>query len=596
VGRIPEETIQAIRDRVDIVDLVGRYVSLRQTGRSFKALCPFHAEKTPSFHVHPERQIFHCFGCGAGGNAFGFLMKHENLSFPEVVRVLGRECGVEVPEESGAEAGLGERLREANEVAQRLYRAALQRREGAAARAYLERRGLGSETIERFGLGFAPPGWDATSRALAAAGVSAAVGARAGLLAERERGGHYDRLRDRVTFPIRDVRGTIVGFGGRVVADDQEPKYLNTPESPIFRKREAFYGLPEALEPMRRAGRAIVVEGYFDLLALHRASLGEVVATCGTSLTAEHARNLRRRSREVILFFDGDEAGRRAMDRALTMLLPEGLRVRAVSLPAGDDPDSFLSREGPEALRGAVDAAPAALELAIQHAVARGCSSPWEKADVVGSVVRLLALVPEPVERSEFARRLALLSDTRLSDVDALVRREQRGEDISACEPSGVSVSRRLGPEGRFARRLVRLLINQPDQARRLDPRELSELVEAPPWDRVLSELAEACCSGRPDVALLAERLGGEAGALLLGIAAVDDEATEAGLDPERMLEDTLAGLRERRRARKRRALTRRLSEQSAVDAATLLEEKQRQLEERRASLGLTPHREPGRP
>ena len=433
MGRIPEETIEAIRNRTDIVDLIGRYVSLRQTGRSFKGLCPFHQEKTPSFHVHPERQIFHCFGCGEGGNGFVFLMKHENLSFPEAARSLASLCGIEIPETESepGEAGLLRRLREATAAAQSHYRTELLGAAGQVARAYLEQRGIDLATAQRFGLGYAPDSWDALARALGKAQIPAELGERAGLLAERKSGGHYDRLRGRVTFPIQDVRGDVVAFGGRVLPSaapkpdgDEGPKYLNTPESPLFRKREAFYGLPEALEAIRRSERAIIVEGYFDRIALARAGMPESLATCGTALTPEHARQLRRRTREVVLLFDGDEAGQRAVERSLAILLPEGVRVRAAALPPADDPDSVLARDGAEALRAIVDAAVPAVEAVIRRVSARAHATPWEKSDAVAAVAPLLALVADPVERGEHERQLALAVGVRPEDVKALVRRE----------------------------------------------------------------------------------------------------------------------------------------------------------------------------
>jgi DNA primase len=421
MSRIPDETIQAIRDRIDLVELIGRYVALKSSGRNHKGLCPFHDEKTPSFNVNADRQIFHCFGCGAGGNAFTFLMRHENLTFPEAVRELGRQVGIEVRESDSAEAGLYERLRGVNDAAQAFFREELASPRGAGARAYLAERGLDAESVERFGIGLAPDRWDGLLERLRRAQIPAEASERAGLLVEREGGGHYDRLRGRVTFPIRDARGRVLGFGGRALGAGQEPKYLNSPETPIYRKREVLFGFPGALEPMRRVGRAVVVEGYFDVVALHRAGVGESVATCGTALTAEHARDLRRRTREVVLLFDGDDAGRRATRAALEALLPAGLRVRDAQLPAGDDPDTHLEREGAEALRRLLDEAPPALEAAIADACAGGLSTPWERADAVHAVAPLVALVVDPVERGEFARLLAMRTGVREEDVEAAV-------------------------------------------------------------------------------------------------------------------------------------------------------------------------------
>ncbi|MEB2345204.1 MAG: DNA primase [Deltaproteobacteria bacterium] len=584
MGRIPEETIEAIRNRVDIVDLVGRSVSLRQAGRSFKGLCPFHHEKTPSFHVNPQLGIFHCFGCNAGGNAFAFLMRHDNLTFPEAVRALGRECGIEVPEEhAGAEQGVGRRLREACAVAERFYRASLQSAEGAAARAYLAGRGFDAEACARFAIGFAPDRWEALVRALAAARVPVAAALQAGLVGEGQRG-HYDRLRGRVVFPIRDVRGDPVAFGGRALPDAQgrapDPKYLNTPESPLFSKREAFYGMPDALEAIRRAGRAVVVEGYFDRIALARAGLEEALATCGTALTEDHARQLRRRTQEVVLLFDGDAAGQRAVERSLALLLPEGLRVRAAELPAGDDPDTYLERHGAEALRELVGRAAPALDGVIRRAVERGCATPWEKADAVAAVVPLLALVPDPVERGETARQLSFAAGVPAAEVEAALRRARPGR-TGSDDPDAISERTRSGPrvestEARWARSLAGYLVHFPALAGTIDPDELASLVPAP-WDRVLPALADTLADhAGADVAALAETLGGEAAAALRAVA-VEALPAESPESAGSGMSDTLQRLRQRRLAEQERELTRRLRQATSLaEQETILAEKQR--------------------
>jgi DNA primase len=575
VGRIPDEIIQQIRDRVDLVDLVGRFVTLKKAGRSYKGLCPFHGEKTPSFNVNPDRQAFYCFGCQQGGNAITFLMKIENLTFPEAARTLARERGIEIPETDSGERGLSERLFEANEAAQAAYRAALAT-PGNPALAYLERRGVDAASIERFGIGFAPDRWEFVAQQLRAKGIPAEIGERAGILAVRGSGGHYDRLRGRVTFPIRDTRGRILGFGGRALASDEEAKYLNTPETPVFRKREVFYGFPFALDPIRRGERVVVVEGYFDLIALHRAGVEAALATCGTALSVEHARELRRRTQEVVLFFDGDEAGQRAMERALQALLPEGLRMRAAALPAGEDPDSFLRRAGPEALRRLVDQSAPALDRVIERAVGRGRSTAWEKADAVAAVAPLIALIASPVERGEVLQRLAFAVDIALHDVEAAVRAVARGEDPREAVPIG---PRRSGPEDRNLRQLARSLVQHPRLAERIPREELAELVAAGPVRETIEALADAAGEGRAgDLERISERLAGEARSLLWRFAA--EETLDAGAAAQTVVE-TLDWLRKRRRTEQKRAVTRQMHEPNA-DSAALLGEKQRQLEEER--------------
>jgi DNA primase len=567
VGRIPEDTLQAVRDRVDIVDLVGRHVGLKKAGRSYKGLCPFHHEKTPSFVVTPERGTWHCFGCGEGGNAFAFLMRHENLTFPEAVRSLAAELGIEIPETDSGERGVLEGVLRANALAHEYYRRSLSGEEGAAARAYLTGRGLGAEDAARLGLGFAPDRWEGVVEVLRRARIPGEVAERAGLARARSSGGCYDLLRGRLVFPIQDARGRVVAFGGRALAAGQDPKYLNTPESPVFRKREALYGLPAALEPMRSAGRAIVVEGYFDQIALVRAGLGEAVATCGTALTEEHAKSLGRRTRNVVLLFDGDEAGQRAMLRALEVLLPAGLRVRAAALPGGEDPDDFLRREGPEALRALVDAAKPALELAILRAAAAGCRTPWERADAVAAVTPLLALVIDPVERGEFGRRLALAVGADPADVAAALRRERKSEEAGPAP----APARRMGPEDRHYRTLLRVLVKHPAEITRLDEREVLELAPDAEW-RALGAALLAAPADATDECM--DELEGEARrrfSELVNDPSMDlDDAEKAPT----IFGDALAKLQQIRRDREKKQLTARIAAGECD-----LSEKQRQIE-----------------
>ncbi|MBW2393866.1 MAG: DNA primase [Deltaproteobacteria bacterium] len=569
MARIPEDTIQQVRDRVDIVDVVGRVVSLKKAGRNFKGLCPFHEEKTPSFNVSPDRGSYHCFGCGEGGNAFGFLMKHEGLAFPEAVRSLAVEVGVEIKEEAGGGApSVTEPVLAANLAAQALYRRALMGEDGAVARAYLAKRGLDAEIAERFGIGYAPDRWDAVVTVLQHEDIPAEIGEAAGLLKARERGGHYDMLRGRISFPIQDTRGRVIGFGGRAIGKDQEPKYLNSPESPVFHKRRAFYGFPFALDPIRKKDRVVVVEGYFDWVALARAGVEEAVATCGTALTEQHTRDLRRRTRNVVLLFDGDDAGQRAMLRALETLLPQGLRVSAAGLPAGQDPDDLLQNEGAEALVKRIDEAPPALNVAIARAVAEGVSTPWERADAAEAVVPLLALVPDPVERAEFTRQLAMATGVEPREIEAATRKLQTGEGTG--EVVLQAGQRVRGPEHRHFELALQVLLNHPGLLAQAE-----DLVECAP-DPALGELAREIASGA-SVDVLLDRVEGEPKQILSKLAAEGLGDLEGEALAARALADALSRLHALREKREREQLNRRLA-----DDATLLAEKNAELLNRR--------------
>ncbi|MCP3986979.1 MAG: DNA primase [bacterium] len=569
MARIPEDTIQQVRDRVDIVDVVGRVVSLKKAGRNFKGLCPFHEEKTPSFNVSPDRGTYHCFGCGEGGNAFSFVMNHEGLAFPEAVRSLAAEVGIEIKTEAGdGSPGVTEPVLAANLVAQALYRRALMGEDGAAARAYLAERGLDREIAERFGIGYAPDRWDAVVSVLQHEGIPAEIGEAAGLLKERERGGHFDMLRGRISFPIQDTRGRVIGFGGRAIGKDQQPKYLNTPESPVFHKRRAFYGFPFALDPIRKCDRVVVVEGYFDWVALARAGVEEAVATCGTALTEQHSRDLRRRTRNVVLLFDGDDAGQRAMLRALEILLPQGMRVSAVGLPAGQDPDDLLRNEGAEALRKRINEAPPALDVAIARAVAEGISTPWERADAATAVVPLLALVPDPVERAEFTRQLAMATGVEPREIEAATRKIQTGE--GSAEVVLQAGQRVRGPEHRHFELVLQVLLSHPELLAKAE-----DLVLCAP-DPALGEVAREIASGaRADVLL--DRLEGEPKQILSKLAAEGLGDLEDRARAAQALTDALSRLRALRDKREREQLNRRLA-----DDATLLAEKNAELLNRR--------------
>jgi DNA primase len=596
LSRIPETAIQEIRNRADIVSLISRYVELKQAGRNWKGLCPFHNEKTPSFNVNPDRQIFHCFGCQEGGDVIGFLMKHEGLSFPEAARTLATEFGVVIPEEyDGVEAGLTSRIFEANGLAQDVYREALRAPEGEIARKYLVARGFDGEAADEFGIGYAPSRWDAVAQALGKKRVAGDVGVQAGLLAERKSGsGHYDRLRGRLTFPIQDVRGRLLGFGGRALEADQEPKYLNTPESPVFQKRQALYGYPDALESIRRAGRVILCEGYFDRIAFARAGLREALATCGTALTPEHGVQLRRRTREVVLVFDGDSAGQAATEKALAELLPHGLRVRAALIPGGRDPDDYLTNEGADALRRLVDEARDALEWTIHNATRQGTITPDQKADAVGRVAPLVARVADAVSRDEYIRRLAMAVGASSAAVAAIVRDAVRSSSQTPQVDSaglGLSRARRDAPEERQLRMLARLCLQRPELVGDEMALRFQEVLPAGAWKSIILQIIQGAEDG-----LLVE--GGERGVdsfaiesqldeearLRLREIAVDDALLDSERPAEQVLNDVIGWFGMRKLTAREQDLKRRLSD-PGEDHEALLAERHSLLLERRAHM-----------
>ncbi|AOZ12572.1 DNA primase [Pseudomonas lundensis] len=363
-GLIPQSFIDDLLNRTDIVDVVSSRVQMKKAGKNYTACCPFHKEKTPSFSVSPDKQFYYCFGCGAGGNALGFIMDHDNLDFPQAVEELAKAAGMEIPRE---ESGRSHKPRQPTDsplyplltAAADFYRQALKSHPARrAAVDYLKGRGLTGEIARDFGLGFAPPGWDNLYKHLSSDTLQQKAMIDAGLLVENaETGKRYDRFRDRVMFPIRDSRGRIIAFGGRVLGDDK-PKYLNSPETPVFHKGQELYGLFEARKFNRSLDEIIVVEGYMDVIALAQQGLRNAVATLGTATSEEHMKRLFRVVPSVLFCFDGDQAGRNAAWRALEATLPclqDGRRARFLFLPEGEDPDTLVRSEGTDAFKARIN-------------------------------------------------------------------------------------------------------------------------------------------------------------------------------------------------------------------------------------------------
>ena len=415
---IPEEKVQEILERTDIVALVARSVELKRAGRSFKGLCPFHGERTPSFHVSPERRRFKCFGCQVGGDAIAFVMRQQGVGFVEAARSLASQAGVRL--ESGADDKLMREkleLRRVHELAVRFYSERLgDERAGKLGREHLVKRGISAETARAFGLGYAPAAWNELGNRCAKEGM-VELALRAGLLSPRNTtsaqaaGGlnAYDFFRGRLMIPIRGPEGPTVGFGGRVVEGDDDRKFINSRESAIFKKGELLFAIDAAREPIRKSGQAILVEGYFDAIALHQQGLRNTVALCSASLTPEQVKLLRRcEARELVLILDGDEAGRRGVAKAAGPLLAMGMPARVVVLPSGVDPDEHVLAIGGDAFRAAVAAAPALTEHLVQSTLPAGKTASFEeKLKALAALQPILGQIPEGLERSLFMQVLS---------------------------------------------------------------------------------------------------------------------------------------------------------------------------------------------
>lgn len=477
-GLISEDVINQIRDRTDIVEVVGQHVSLTRTGQNLKGLCPFHQEKSPSFTVSPSRQIFHCFGCGVGGNVFTFLTRITGASFPETVRELGRKVGIEVEEatsQAGPQAVQTVRIEQLNKAAADWFRQNLSDDQlGAEAREYLSSRGMLPSTIERFGIGVAPNEWDGLIKSLGKQGFMQNDLASAGLIIARENGsGFYDRFRARVMFTITDLRKRVVGFGGRVLGEGT-PKYLNSPDTPLFRKGQTLFALDVAREAVTRTKTVIVVEGYFDAIALHQAGLIHTVATLGTALTLEHIQVLRRFASNVILLFDPDAAGVRAALRSLDLFVNSGLGVKVVSLPVGEDPDTYVRKEGAEAFDRLEERAPSLLDFALEHSLKTAEASTIEgRIRSVDEILRILQKSEHPIEREErirlVAERLGINQQRLIERYPLLIQKE--GQRATGRMPEAQTVLPAKGvPEERD---LLYLLLHgqlTPPDVRRLRP------------------------------------------------------------------------------------------------------------------------------
>ncbi len=457
---IPEDKVAELKQTVDIVDVVGQYVLLKKTGSNFIGLCPFHTEKTPSFTVSPQKQIFHCFGCGSGGDVFGFIMKQEGLTFPESVRLLANRYSISLPEKKLSpgqkkKQSEKEKILAANQVALNFFLRSLTSDLGSQkARTYLNKRGITDDLREQFKLGYAPAGWDHLQKWLYRYKITPTVAQMAGLVIPRKNSnGHYDRFRDRIIFPIFDLGQRVIGFGGRVL-DDSMPKYLNSPETPVYHKGRSLYGLPQARRACREKGTVFIVEGYLDMIALFRHGVTNAVATLGTALTQQHVRLLKGFADNMILVYDSDQAGIKAAHRCVDIFWESHIDfrkgdvykeshsdTRILVLPEGHDPDSYLGEFGGDAFLNAASKAPGVITFLLDSTVAKHGLSTQGKVRIMDEMQGALARINDSVARSLYIKKIAERLDI---DENAVLEKIRQG----ATKPLGPVAGKIGSPRG----------------------------------------------------------------------------------------------------------------------------------------------------
>ncbi len=471
-GLIPQQFVDDLIARVDIVEVIGQRIPLKKAGREFKAPCPFHNEKTPSFTVSPSKGFYHCFGCGAHGTTLGFLMEYEHMSFVEAVESLAHTMGMEVPrEESQRPARRYDELFDLLQQVERYYQAQL--KDDSAAIEYLKNRGVDGATAKRFGIGFAPAGWSHVLDRFGESGESVERLLATGLIIRKDNGQHYDRFRDRIMFPIRDVRGRTIGFGGRVMGKE-EPKYLNSPETVLFHKGRELYGLFEARQALRNIRRLVVVEGYMDVVGLARHGIDFSVATLGTATTVDHLNSLFRLCDDVCFAFDGDRAGRSAAWKALETALPqvrEGRQIRFIFLPEGQDPDSFVHTHGATAFEKLLDAGVPLSDFLIDELASQVDMSSVDGRARLAELARpLISRIPQGVFRELMTGLLAEKVGLPVARLDTLMA--DRAKDTPRAREGATALRplrRSVAGTPSLVRRAITLILHSPRAAKDLD-------------------------------------------------------------------------------------------------------------------------------
>ena len=536
----PESFLEDLSARSDIADVVGSYVNLnKRTGSNLFGLCPFHSEKTPSFSVNVDRQIYHCFGCGKGGTVFQFIMDIENLSFPDAVQFLAKRAGMEVPDD-GQDVNRGRRSRmlQLNRDAARFFYQQLIAPSGGPAQAYVKKRGI-TDMVKPFGLGFAPDSWNALTDAMRRAGYTQQELLDAGLARMGKKGGIYDYFRNRLMFPVIDVRGSVIGFSGRILSDE-EPKYLNSPDTLVYKKSQSLFALN--LAKKTKSDYILLVEGNIDVVSLHQAGFDSAVASLGTSLTPEQARLLSRYTKQVVISYDSDGAGKKAAQRAIGLLEPLELKVRVLTVPGAKDPDEFIQANGPQAFRDIIEKSETQMEYRLQQ-LADGVdlTSTEGRVAYLRDAAKLIASLPSSVEREVYGMRAAEktgVSPQAFADEVARYRRRSSAAEKKQLNKDAAAIARNVQPKSRELRydnprsavaeeRIINLLFRFPEQFSSL-PLTGADFT-SPFLGRVFTLLYDYARSARPvSLAALSEQFTPDEASLLVEIIQKEDISSQA--------------------------------------------------------------------
>ncbi|MCD6234647.1 MAG: DNA primase [Candidatus Marinimicrobia bacterium] len=470
MGRIPEHVIEQIKESNDIVDVVSSYISLTRKGQNYWARCPFHQEKTASFSVSPSKQIYHCFGCGAGGNVINFVMTYEKITFPEALHSLADRAGISLEEytyqPSEEEKSISSQLYELHRLAIDLYRKALKSPEGKTAREYLIKRGLDDETLNTFEIGYAPEAWDTLLKAALMKKFDEKLLISSGLVTESERKKKYDRFRNRIMFPVFDIRGNPVGFGGRVLTgDDQGAKYLNSPETPVYHKSRILYGLHKSRDAIRKTDKVLIVEGYMDLLQLWQNGFTNIIAGSGTAFTPDHARIIKRFASKAVLCYDGDEAGQKAAVKTGLILAPQGISCHVLKLPVREDPDSFIRQAGAEAFQMKINEAPDFMSH-LESLIKPFSLSAARRSDAVKRILDQLGSFTDPVTEEMFLSDLGRIFGTDMAVLKHQLSRTGARDKEDAMYVGPVKKEKHFANKSEAAQyQLIQLLVNTPDRS-----------------------------------------------------------------------------------------------------------------------------------